>query len=110
MNFLQLCQYVADNSDQTRPVTVYNANLSNLSRGVRRIRNHVNRAYTLIKHALGMKNEYVETTSSISTIGGTESYDFPTGILTIQQLSVSNDPPLRILPWTEFERFKSDTL
>lgn len=110
MNFLELCQYVADNSDQTAPSTVYNADLSILSRRVRRWRGHVNSAYTLIKQGLGHRNEYVETEGTFNTVGGSEVYSIPSGILTVQQLKVNDDVPLRLIPWTEYERYKADAL
>jgi len=110
MNLLQICQYIADQNDGTRPATVYNADPTLVSRTIRRWRGHVNSAYTMIKQALGIRNEYAETETTLTITANTEAYSIPVGILTVQELQVATDPPIRILPWTEYERYKSDAL
>jgi hypothetical protein len=107
MNFLDIAQKISDAQDGDTITTLEG---SNLSQDVRRIKEHINQAYNVVKLALGIRNENAEATSSITTVAGQESYSFPTGILTIQQLKFENDFPLKLLPWPEFEREKSDYL
>lgn len=109
MNMLEMVQFVADQTDVPPPNTVFDANPLNLGRRTRRLKNHVNRAYTMIKLALGRLNEDGETLASFATAANVETYGFPAGILTIQQLKIDPDPPIRILPWPEYERYKADT-
>lgn len=110
MNFLEIANYCIDQLDGDRVSTVYNANLSNLDQETRRLRQNINKAYTMVKLALGIKNENAETTFTITTVVGQEEYSIPSGILRVQQLQFANDPPIRIYPWPEFERYKADTL
>ncbi len=109
MNFLQIAQFVSDQQDGERLSTVYNPDQGMLSQTVRRLRDNVNRAYNLVKLALGWRNENAETTFTITTAANTESYNIPSGVLTVSQLKIGTDPPVRMLPWPEYEIYKSDT-
>lgn len=109
MNFLEIANYCIDQMDGDRVSTVYNDNLSNLDQEVRRLRQNINKAYTMVKLALGIKNENAETTFTLTTVSGQDSYSIPSGVLRIQQLQYGSEPPIRIVPWNEFERYKADT-
>ena len=110
MNFLEIANYISDQQDGDRLSTVYNADLGTLDQSVRRVRDNINRAYTLIKLALGTRNENAETSFTLTTTAGVEYVAIPAGVLTVLQLQYDNDPPMRLIPWTEYERYKADTL
>lgn len=105
MTFLQIVQEIADELDLSQPSSVEGT----LTQEVRRLAAQVNEAYAIILLALNRKNEYRETSTTFSTAASTESYSIPTGILNVDELRISNDPPIRIIPWPEFQRYKSNT-
>lgn len=104
MEFLSLCQNVADQLDGDTLVTVEGS----VSQSVRRLRENVNRAYNTIWLALGKQNESRESTTTFSTVANTEAYNIPATILSVDQLKVGTDQPIKLVPWTEYERYKSD--
>jgi hypothetical protein len=110
MNLLEIANYCIDQMDGTTAATVYNANPSVLAQEVRRLKQNINKAYTVVKLALGLKNENAETTFTLTTVAGQEAYSIPTGVLRVLELQYGSDPPFRIIPWTEFQRYKADTL
>lgn len=110
MNFLLIAQNMADRLDETRPTTIYNADLSQLSQTIRRYREHINLAYSMVKLALNRKDEYRQTTTTLALVGGTESYDIPAGILNMDQVQIATDPPLDIIRWVDYEVYKREFL
>lgn len=108
--FLEIAQNLADRLDASRPSTIYNADIGALSQTVRRWREHINLAYNMVKLALNRADEYRETTTTLSLVDGTESYNIPSGILNIDQVQIGTDPPLDIVPWPEFEIYKRQFL
>ena len=104
--FLQFGQGIADRLDDSRPTTLYNADLSVLSQTIRRYRTHINLAYNFVWNAMNKDNEYREASGTISLVAGTESYNFPSGFLNIDQIQMGSDPPMEILPWSEYEQMK----
>lgn len=109
MNFLQIAQYLADQLDGDYPSTIFNADLGQLSQTVRRYRENINTAYNMVLLSLNRTNENRETITTFATVDGTESYNIPASLLVVDQLKIGTDPPLNLLPWPEYERFKSDT-
>lgn len=106
MNLLQMAGEIADQLDIDPPSTME----GDLDQEYRRIKSDINLAYNTIKLDLGFKDESAETVTTLTTVAGQESYNFPSGLTAIHQLQTNIDPPLRIVPWTEFERYKSDSL
>lgn len=103
--FLQMTQEVAIRMQRTEPTTIEGASLAQY---IKRMKNSVNKAYMTIYMGLGRLNQKREVTGTITTASGTQSYSFPNGVDGIQQLRIGDDPPIRILPWNEFERYSSD--
>lgn len=110
MNFLTIAQNMADRFDETRPDTIFNADLGTLSQTRRRYRDHINLAYTMVLLALNRANEYRQTSTTLSLVAGTESYSIPAGVLNIDQVQVGTDPPMDIIPWPEYETYKRQFL
>ena len=108
--FLQIAQNMADRLDETRPTSIYNADLSLLSQTIRRYREHINLAYNMVLLALNRTNEYRQTSTTLSLTSGTESYSVPAGILNIDQVQIGTDPPMDISPWPEYETYKRQFL
>jgi len=104
--FLEIAQNMSDRLDRDRPSTIYNANLSLLSQTVRRYREHINTAYTMVLLALGRTNEYRQSSTTLALVANTESYNLAAGILSIDQVQVGTDPPMDIIPWPEYETYK----
>jgi hypothetical protein len=109
MNFLQIAQEISDAQDGN-DITTLEGTYSGLGQETRRLKANINKAYNRVKLALGIKNESAEMTGSITTVAGQESYAFPTGMLTVQQVRYVNDLPMRIMQWDDYERQKSDFL
>lgn len=110
MNFLQIAQNMADRLDDTRPSTIYAADLGNLSKTVRRWREHINLAYSMVKLALGRSDEYRQTSTTLALVASTESYSLPAGVLNLDQVQIGTDPPMDIIPWGDFETYKRQFL
>lgn len=110
MNFLQIYNELADELDEDQQVTIWNADLTQLTQAIRRRRNSINMAYNMILLAMNRKNEYRETITTFNTVKGTETYDIPANILNVDELIVSTDPPLPIIAWPQYDRYKADTL
>src|SRR5688572_29699065 len=108
--FLQIAQNMADRLDETRPSTIYNADLGTLSQTIRRYREHINLAYNMVKLALNRTDEYRQTSTTLALVASTESYSIPAGILNIDQVQIGTDPPMDIIPWPEFETYKRQFL
>lgn len=108
--FLQFAQNMADRLDETRPSTISATDVSSLSQTIRRYRRHLNLAYSTIWLALGFKNEKRERDATFDTVAGTEAYDIPGSLTNVLQISFGNDPPIDLIPWPEYERYKRDTL
>lgn len=106
--FLQIAQNLADRVDGTRPSTIYNADLSNLSQTTRRWRNFINKAYKRLWLEMHRDNEYRETEATTTTTNGVEYVTIPSGISNIDQVKFANEPPIDLMPWPRFERFKED--
>lgn len=104
MEFLEICQNISDQLDGDDIGTV----VGDVSQSVRRLRENVNRGYNTIWLALGKQNESRETSTSFSTSANTESYNIPSGILSVDQLKYGTDLPIKIIPWPEYERYKAD--
>jgi hypothetical protein len=105
MNFLTICQNVADQLDGGTIATVEGT----LTRKVRRLKENVNRAYNTVWLALAKSNESREYNTTFTTTANTEAYDIPASLLSVDQLKIGSDLPLRIVPWPEYERYKADT-
>jgi len=109
MNFLQIAQEIADAQDGNT-ITTLEDMFSSLPQEVRRLKANINKAYNVVKLALGIRNENAEIVGTIQTVAGQESYAFPAGMLTVQQVRYVNNLPMLIVPWDEYERTKSDFL
>jgi len=110
---LQIAQDVIDCQDGDAITTIGGTiltpvDISTLPQQKRRLKRHINKAMNVVKLALGIKNESAEFETTLTTVPNQESYPFPTGMLTIEQVKFSNDFPLAIIPWDDYERFKSD--
>jgi|GEM_PF-6282359 len=110
MNFLQIYNELADELDEDLQETIFNVDLTQLTQAVRRRRNSINLAYNMILLAMNRKNEFRETITTFQTVKGQEAYDIPAGILNVDELIVSTDPPLPIIAWPQYDRYKADTL
>jgi len=108
--FLQIAQNMADRLDGSRPSTIYNADLGNLSQTVRRYREHINLAYNWVLLKLNRANEYRQNSTTLALVAGTESYNIPTGVLSIDQVQIGTDPPMDIIPWDDYEVYKRQFL
>jgi hypothetical protein len=106
--FLQIAQNLADRVDGTRPSTIYNANLDNLDQTTRRWRNFINKAYKRVWLTMHRDNEYRETETTATTVANTEYIAIPAGITNIDQVKFANEPPIDLMAWPRFERFKED--
>lgn len=96
MNFLELVQKVCRETDVQAPT-----GLTNPSNNVQRIMDFVNEAYNFIWLELGNRNEDAESETVATLAGGSSTYSAPYNQITM--VAWGNDPPLRILPWLEFE-------
>lgn len=110
MDFLTIARYVSDQQDGETIATVADISLSTIPQNVRRLRDNINRAYTQVKLALGWRNENVETSFTLTTVPNQEWVTIPSNILSVTSIRYEDDPPLRVIPWPEFERFTSETL
>lgn len=108
--FLEIANSLVDRIDGDRFSTIYSVNLSSLSQTQRRYREHINLAYHTVAMHLGYKNEYRETQDSITLLANTEAYDIPAAMRGVYQVKVDTDPPLPIIPWPDFEQYKSETV
>lgn len=107
LTFLQMAEIMADELDFTRPTTLQSVTNTEY----RRMKTNINRAYNYVLLKLNKKNENAEMTGTITTVAGTESYSFPSGMNKVDTLIGANDTiPLRIIPFDEYLRYKSDTL
>lgn len=106
LTFLQIANNICDRRDVPQAGTLVG---SDINRKYRRLREHINLAYNQIMLDLGLKNESKETTTTLTTVAGTQSYAIPSGLLSVSQLRIGNDPPLEHKDWVSFERYTSDT-
>jgi len=106
VNYLEIVNYLMDelDYDQIQPNQTNDAVSSSTDSKTRQVRNAVNRALRHIWAKLGHLNEDAEAVGTITTVPNQENYSFPANIAVIQQVSVGTDPPLRLLPWHEYER------
>lgn len=104
MNFLDLVKLLADELDYPQPSTLQGS----VSASVRRMKQHINRAYNYVWLQLEPSNEDSELQTSFTTVAGTESYVIPATLNMVEMLQVGNDDPVTILPWLEYQRYKSD--
>jgi len=105
MNFLTICQNVADALDGGTIATIEGT----LGRKARRLKENVNRAYNTVWLALGKQNESREYTTTFTTAANTETYNIPASLLSVDEIKMGSDLPLRIVPWPEYSRYKADT-
>ncbi len=68
---------------------------------IRRLKNHINRAYNYIWLELNHQNEDAETEITVSTTGGVNYIALPDGLNSVDQV-MDGTNPLRIVPWPEF--------
>lgn len=106
MNLLEMAGEIADQIDLDPPQTME----GDIDQEYRRIKSDINLAYNTVKLELGYKDESAEHVTTLTTVAGQEAYSFPTSLTAIHQLQTNLDPPLRIVPWTEFERYKAGEL
>lgn len=110
MQYLELVQYLIDELDYDQSLVAGAPGsilASSTDSKVRQIRNAVNRAYRHLWVELGPLNEAAETVVTFNTVAGQENYAIPTylpQIEILQQLCIGSDPPLRMIPWHEYER------
>lgn len=105
--FLELYNQIALELDLDEVTTVENATAVETLR----LCNQINRAYKRIWNRLKPINEDAETKASLSITGGTNEYSIPTTIKQVQMVKLNaDDPPLRIVPWTELELKYTPTL
>jgi hypothetical protein len=106
LTFLQLAQLMADELDYAQPTTLQGT----LSTQVRRMKNHLNRAYNYVWLQLNPMNEEAESITTATTTGGVEYVDIPASLNSVSEVRYGNEPPMRILPWPEFQEKRSDYL
>lgn len=109
-SFLQIARNLSDRIDGSSLTTIYNSDVTALSQTVRRYREHINLAYNMVKLALNRTDEYRQTSTTFTTVSGTESYIIPSDILNIDQVQIGTDPPLDVIPWGEYETYKRQFL
>lgn len=107
LTFLQMAEIMADEMDFTRPSTLQGS----IDAEYRKMKTNINRAYNYVLLKLNKKNENAETQGTITTVAGTESYSFPSGMNKIDMIvGASDTTPLRIIPFDEYLRYQADTL
>ena len=106
LTFLEIAQQMADELDFTRPTTLQGS----VSTQIRRIKNHINKAYNHVWLKLNPVNEDAQTSTTFTTTQGQDYVAIPTGILNVEEVVHSTEPPLIILPWSEFQQLRADYL
>jgi hypothetical protein len=106
LTFLQLAQQIADELDFTQPSTLQGS----ISTQVRRIKNHINRAYNYVWLQLNPFNEEAQSSTTATTTANVDYIAIPSSMNSIDEVQYSNEPPLILLPWSEFQQLRADYL
>jgi hypothetical protein len=106
LTYLELVQLMADELDYAQPTTLQ----GNVSPQVRRMKNHVNRAYNYIWLQLNPSLEDSETLSLVQTTAGLDYVVIPSTMNQVDEVQKASEPPLLMMSWPEFQSRRSGYL
>lgn len=101
MDFITLCANVCQFQDYDEPVL--GDFLTTTDAQLKRVKVAVNQAYRMLWNEFNRRNEYSEGEATITTAVNQEAYDIPATLESVDWMAYGNNPPMRILPFREFE-------
>lgn len=106
LTFLEMAKQLADEIDLTQPSTLQGS----VSTQVRRIKNHINRAYNYVWMQLNPFNEEAQASTTANTVANQDYISIPATLNSVDEVQYGNEPPMIITPWNEFQQMRGDYL